>query len=58
MGNAAKLPDNENQRMATLRDLQILDTPGEESFDVLTRFAADIFRTEIALVSLVDEKRQ
>lgn len=58
MGKAAKLPDYENQRVATLHRLEILDAPEEETFDALTRFAADIFGTDIAVVSLVDSKRQ
>ncbi|MEQ9198689.1 MAG: GAF domain-containing protein, partial [Rhodospirillales bacterium] len=58
MGKTAPLPDDEGQRLATLRDLEILDTPEEEAFDAVTRFAAEIFETEIALVSLVDSDRQ
>lgn len=52
------IPENENSRLATLRSLDILDTPPEERFDRLTRIAGRIFGVPIALVSLVDENRQ
>lgn len=52
------LPTDEEQRLAALRRLAILDTPPEERFDKLTRFAAAMFDVPIALVSLVDENRQ
>lgn len=48
----------ERARLEALRALRILDTPPEPRFDRLTRLAADIFDTPIALVSLVDEHRQ
>ncbi|MFS8807781.1 response regulator, partial [Synechococcus sp. R6-10] len=52
------LPPNEEQRLAALRQYQILDTAPENSFDELVRLAAHICGTPIALVSLVDEHRQ
>jgi len=48
----------EFERLAALERLDVLDTPPEPIFDSLTELAAQIFRTPIALVSLVDEKRQ
>ena len=54
----AALPDNEVQRLATLHGYKILDTPPEQAFDDLTTLAAQICQTPIALISLVDEKRQ
>ena len=51
-------PANEYQRVATLRSLQILDTPPEERFDRLTRMARRLFDVPIALISLVDSNRQ
>jgi diguanylate cyclase (GGDEF)-like protein len=51
-------PANEYQRIATLRALQILDTPPEERFDRLTRMARRLFDVPIALISLVDSNRQ
>ena len=52
------IPANESQRLQTLRDLKLLDTPPEERFDRVTRLAKQVFSTPIALVSLVDEGRQ
>ncbi|MFZ6687432.1 diguanylate cyclase domain-containing protein [Undibacterium sp. SXout11W] len=53
-----ELPVNEQQRLAVLRALKVLDTPPEERFDRVTRMARRIFGVPIALVSLVDENRQ
>ncbi|HEY9749416.1 MAG TPA: PAS domain S-box protein, partial [Allocoleopsis sp.] len=54
----APTPSNELARLAALHQLHILDTQAETSFDDLTRLAAHICQTPIALVSLVDEDRQ
>jgi GAF domain-containing protein len=54
----APLPPDEEQRIATLHRLGILDTPEEQRFDRLTRLAAGILRVPVALVSLVDRERQ
>jgi diguanylate cyclase (GGDEF)-like protein len=51
-------PANERERLATLRSLQILDTPAEERFDRLTRLAKRLFDVPIAAVSLIDSDRQ
>lgn len=55
---AAPLPADDTARVATLRSLNILDTPPEERFDRLTRLAKRLFGVPIALVSLVDANRQ
>lgn len=55
---AAPIPIDESVRLATLRALRLLDTPGEERFDRLTRIARRLFNVPVALVSLVDENRQ
>lgn len=52
------VPNDESQRLKTLRDLRLLDTPPEERFDRVTRLAKQLFSTQIALVSLVDADRQ
>ena len=53
-----RVPDNEAERLEALHSLEILDTPPEESFDELTALASYICRVPIAIISLVDEKRQ
>lgn len=55
---SAPLPPDEPQRLDALRRLLILDTPPEERFDRIVRFAAEEFDAPIALVSLVDRDRQ
>ncbi len=52
------LPADESQRLATLRHLELLDTPREERFDRITRLAAALLEVPIAVISLVDADRQ
>ncbi|MBI2788956.1 MAG: PAS domain-containing protein [Elusimicrobia bacterium] len=47
----------EQQRLASLRALGLLDTPAEERFDRITRLAQRTFSAPIVLISLIDEKR-
>jgi PAS domain S-box-containing protein len=54
----ANLPPDEEQRLAVLLNLNILDTPPEERFDRITRMAARLFHVPIALVALIDGERQ
>lgn len=54
----APIPENEAARLETLRQYEILDTDSEESFNDLTRLAAYICNTPVALISLIDSKRQ
>jgi|TARA_B100000749_G_scaffold43313_2_gene29923 signal transduction histidine kinase len=49
---------NEQQRLAALAALQIMDTPSEQAFDDLTALAARWLDTPIALISLIDSQRQ
>lgn len=51
-------PIDERARLASLRSLNILDTPPEERFDRVTRLARRLFHVPIAIVSLVDEEHQ
>jgi len=51
-------PANEHDRLVELRRLQILDTLPQQAFDSLTMLAAGVCTTPIALISLVDSKRQ
>jgi PAS domain S-box-containing protein len=54
----APLPSNEPARLNVLHQYNILDTLPEAAFDDLTRLAAFICDTPIALVSLIDDCRQ
>lgn len=49
---------DEDRRLKTLRTYSILDTPPEIEFDRLVKLAAQLCRTPIAAISLVDENRQ
>src|SRR3569833_1475155 len=55
---AAPIPDNELERLETLRSYAILDTACETSFDDIARLAARLLRAPMAAVSLVDADRQ
>lgn len=52
------IPANEECRLKTLDSLDILDTLPEEKYDRITRLCCRMFNVPIALVSLVDDKRQ
>lgn len=54
----ARLPENEAARLNALRRYAILDTAPEQPFDDLTRLAAGICGTPIAVISLIDADRQ
>jgi hypothetical protein len=51
-------PQNEKKRLKVLWQYDVLDTVPEAIFDDLTELAACICEAPIALISLVDEKRQ
>lgn len=54
----AILPKNEAVRLKALHDYKVLDTEPEADFDALTRLAAYVCETPIALISLLDTDRQ
>ena len=51
-------PTRELSRLAALLRYEILDTPDESTFNDFTHLASHICGTPIALISLVDERRQ
>jgi GAF domain-containing protein len=55
---SAGTPENEKRRLKVLWQYEVLDTIPEALFDDLTELAANICEAPIALISLVDEKRQ
>src|SRR6267154_5168320 len=54
----APIPKNEKKRLEVLWQYEILDTVPEQVFDDLTELAASICESPIAMITLVDEKRQ
>ena len=56
--SAPMLQRDDANRVAALEKYAILDTDPEQVFDDLTFLASFICKTPIALISLVDEKRQ
>ena len=56
--SAPPLPPDEDQRLRALRDYEVLDSPPEAAFERITALAARLLGVPVALVSLVDAKRQ
>ncbi len=54
----AALPPDEEERLAAVYRLGLLDTAAEERFDRHARIAAAAFGAPIALVTLIDRERQ
>ena len=54
----APIPSYDEERVAALRNLRLLDTAPEPTFDRITRTLACILKVPTALVSLVDADRQ
>jgi two-component sensor histidine kinase len=48
----------ENDRLAALRSYRILDTPSEPEFDDLAQVAARVCQTPIAVINLIEDRRQ
>lgn len=54
----APLPTDDAERLEALALTGLLDSPPSEAFNRLTRSVATLLKVPIALISLVDEKRQ
>lgn len=55
---APAIPSNEARRLASLKALDLLDTPAEQVWDRLVQVAATVCDVPISLVSIVDTDRQ
>ena len=58
MSPRAPLPYNEQERIAALHKLNILDTPPEERFERLVRLTQRLFHVPIVIIGLIDTHRQ
>lgn len=58
LNNKLPPPWKESDRLAALRSYWVLDTPPEPAFDDLVELAARACQTPVALISLIDERRQ
>lgn len=51
------IPENEEQRLASLNSYSLLDTLPEKEYNDIVRIAANICKTPISAISLVDKER-
>ena len=54
----APVPGNEEERIAALRALDILDSAEEDIYNSITQAAAEVCQTSMASLTFIDEKRQ
>ncbi len=52
------LPENEAERMNALHSCRVLDMPEQKSLRILTDLASSVFNVPVALLSLIEAKRQ
>ncbi|WP_166805811.1 EAL domain-containing protein [Jeotgalibacillus sp. R-1-5s-1] len=55
---AVTIDTAEKERLHALYDLNILDTPSEETFERITRTVRDAFHVPITFISFIDDERQ
>jgi len=55
---SAPFPTDEYARLMDLAHYEVLDTPREEAFDRITRLAARLLNTPVAVINFVDQFRQ
>lgn len=55
---APVLPENEEERLASLHALKLLDTPREERFDRIVSLTKVVMGVPIAYIALIDSDRQ
>src|SRR5438309_10457105 len=54
----APIPENEAERIAALRALDVLDSAEEEIYNTIVKAAAEICQTSMASLTFVDSNRQ
>ena len=54
----APIPQNERDRLCSVHQLSILDTPNEKRFDDLTEKARVRFKVPISTISIIDTERE
>jgi predicted PurR-regulated permease PerM/methylmalonyl-CoA mutase cobalamin-binding subunit len=54
----APVPDNEEDRLAELNGLNLLDSTADPEFDQITQRLTKLFGVPMAVLTLIDEKRQ
>lgn len=51
------IPLNEEERLESIRSLDIMDSTAEESYDAIAQLAGEICQTPIALITILDAER-
>lgn len=54
----APMPENEVERLCALQQTHLLDSPIEERFERITRLVCRLLQVPVAMITLVDGKRQ
>lgn len=54
----AKIPENEQERLSTLYEYDLLDRDADAIFETIIRIAADVCEVDISVIALIDHDRQ